>query len=1087
MNKFFVFICVLFSQTLLLAQSSSSCFSFVSLPADTSYAGSNGTSPNEVVFEDDNFQLRIDSFYQPNFVPSEYYAASVLDNPFGIVPDVGRGIFLGAVTVFFDSDLPVGIPSRTVFSIIDGGGEKSLLIDGRLLPKFERWEELDEVTAPNVRIRVLPNEAQPEITTVIIEGNYQSIGIGGNEQFVYEYCVQSAESNFCRISNLQVTPNGCVSDESYTVLVDFEYESEIEENFSFFVGDQLIDSFLLIDFPIEIELPYSSSNSSVLARVCVNGRSDCCASVEFRPPNCRDCSIVDVQLIPTECDSNGQYMMDVFVEARNGSETGFFIRDDVLDQTYGPFSYADSLVRVGPFFDILDIAQTLTVFDAEEEDCFIQKDIFPVCPPCYIEDVSFVPQACDDTGRFMLELIVTGGGSEAGYFVGYEGGIFGPFSYTNSSVMIGPIFSSRNAPAEIIVYDAVDSMTCFLDFIVPFGCEDVCDLSVVVEPRACDENGLFFLDLFVENTRPDTEYVLELNGLTIEVFNPQDSIITVGPFDGNIDAPYELSFFDVSNENCRFETRFLSPCFQSVCEELTISGQVSPCENNEFTIALSIENEEAGFTNFFIQVNETLLLGPYAYDSTGTEIEIGPFQHDEFSAFFITVIDVNDRQCRANVQLRAPNCAAQCAIDNLQLDVGEICRLDGRFPLFLSFDINNPIGNAYSIFIDNQFFGRYSYVNNPVTFPNFTLNGRDSATIAIVPGDNRACALRQMIVAPECSIDSSEVWPGDTNDDGIANHLDLLNIGLAYGATGPERFVQATNWAGQPAPRWSDSFSDELNYKHADANGDGLVFMDDIAVIQANYGETRESPGSTPGEDSNEVIATEGDPSIFVDLPEIGMLPSGAAFSVPVILGSENRSVESVYGIAFTIEYDANLIDPNQLRLSVPDSWLGDAEEDLLTIQKAYPDEGKIEIAISRTDGQSVTGYGVVALMSGIIVDLVGLRTTKVKVSKVRAIRPDNTIIPIYPDERSTIISDIDDLSSDAITVFPNPTNGVLSWTLPSSERVVNIELLNVQGKRIQQYTADASTIDISNFPEGIYFLRLQTTDGFHYTKVMKI
>lgn len=1083
MNKFFLFTCLIFAQTLLQAQSTSNCFPFASLSLDATYGNPDITESN--TFENDNFRVHIDSFYHPDLVPSSYFVATVLDNPFSISPDIGRGLFLGAVTASFQLQVPIETPIRTTFSIVDGGGSKSLSINGRLLPTFERWEELDDLGAQGVTIRVLPNQAQPEVATVVVEGDYESLSIGGEEQFLFEYCVQSATSDFCRVSNLQVTPQNCLNNETYTVLVDFEYENDIEEDFDFYIGEQLIGTFALENFPIEIELPYLIDDFPFRASVCLNGRTDCCATTQFRQPNCIACNITGLELMPTACDSNGQFMIDVLVSAQNGSETGYFIRDDVFDQLYGPFSYADSLVRVGPFSDILDIAQTITIFDAEDEECATVGDIPLVCPGCYFEDVSFEPQPCDDTGRFMLELIVTAGGSEEGYFVDYEGEIFGPFSYSDYSVMIGPILSSREMPAEIIVYDAIDS-TCFLDFILPFGCAPSCDLSVIVEPQSCDAEGLFFLDLFVQNARPEGDYVLFINGVDYGTFNAQDSIITVGPLDGNIDGYFELSFFEIANESCLYETRFLSPCFQNICEELSVETQISTCNDNEFEITLSIQNEELSFEEYFVQVNETIVLGPFEHTRPLSEIVIGPFQNNRFSSFFISVVDAQNRQCRANIELEAPNCATQCNVDNLQLDVGEICRADGRFPLFVSFDINNAIGTFYSIFVDEQLFGRYPYANNPITFPNFTLNGRDSAVIAIVPGDNEGCALRRTIAAPACSIDSSEVWPGDTNNDGIANHLDLLNIGLAYGATGPERFTQNIDWMAQNAPRWANFFPTGLNYKHADANGDGRIFETDVRVIEANYGNTRPLLEDAPGGDTDEVIATEGDPSIFVDLPETGMFPSGSAFSVPVILGSENRSVESVYGIAFTIEYDANLIDPNRLELSVPNSWLGDAEEDLLTIQKAYPDEGKIEIAITRTDGESVTGYGVVALMSGIIVDLVGLRTTKVKVSKVRAIRPDNTVIPIFPDERSTTITRTAEVTDKAIAVFPNPTTGELNWTLPSGERVLTVDLLSLQGKPLQQFSTTAK-INISNLPEGVYLLRLQTADGFYYQKVMKL
>ena len=59
------------------------------------------------------------------------------------------------------------------------------------------------------------------------------------------------------------------------------------------------------------------------------------------------------------------------------------------------------------------------------------------------------------------------------------------------------------------------------------------------------------------------------------------------------------------------------------------------------------------------------------------------------------------------------------------------------------------------------------------------------------------------------------VWPGDTNNDGIVNQVDVLPLGLFWASTGPARSDASMTWIGQPASPWTPE-----NSTYADANGD---------------------------------------------------------------------------------------------------------------------------------------------------------------------------------------------------------------------------------------------------------------------------
>lgn len=82
-----------------------------------------------------------------------------------------------------------------------------------------------------------------------------------------------------------------------------------------------------------------------------------------------------------------------------------------------------------------------------------------------------------------------------------------------------------------------------------------------------------------------------------------------------------------------------------------------------------------------------------------------------------------------------------------------------------------------------------------------------------------------------------QVHPGDLNNDGRVNAKDMHAINTHYGKIGFERVDKSTNWGEKTSAKWKYSHKD-VNAVYADANGDGIVNWDDLAVVTANLGKT---------------------------------------------------------------------------------------------------------------------------------------------------------------------------------------------------------------------------------------------------------
>ena len=80
----------------------------------------------------------------------------------------------------------------------------------------------------------------------------------------------------------------------------------------------------------------------------------------------------------------------------------------------------------------------------------------------------------------------------------------------------------------------------------------------------------------------------------------------------------------------------------------------------------------------------------------------------------------------------------------------------------------------------------------------------------------------------------STVYPGDTNNDGTVDELDILPIGVYFLEEGTSRSNASMVWEAQDVTSWP---SYPANY--ADCNGDGVVDEKDIIPIGVNWGQTR--------------------------------------------------------------------------------------------------------------------------------------------------------------------------------------------------------------------------------------------------------
>ncbi|MFK7971730.1 MAG: C25 family cysteine peptidase, partial [Bacteroidia bacterium] len=317
------------------------------------------------------------------------------------------------------------------------------------------------------------------------------------------------------------------------------------------------------------------------------------------------------------------------------------------------------------------------------------------------------------------------------------------------------------------------------------------------------------------------------------------------------------------------------------------------------------------------------------------------------------------------------------------------------------------------------------------------------------------------------------MWPGDTNDDQEVSVLDVLNVGLAFGQTGPTRANATLHWSPQYSDDWSTQTSAGTNLKHVDSNGDGLIDSSDVVAIGRNYAETYNKTGWGS--------FTVGGTPLTISHP--AQVNAGDQVSLGLELGTAAQPAAGVYGLAFSLSFDSAQVAAGSWQIDISNSWLGPADS-LLIFYKEIREEGKVDIAITRTDQAMVSGYGEIAQLDIVIIDDINKRW-------------DTEFSPLL--NQGTIIDNIGTRLpvSDAVetfvtptytsVVFPNPADESI-FLLPGDNTLSDIQLLSLDGRTVAfpSFVTDRYQFDLADIRPGIYILQFREGNSMQYVKVVK-
>lgn len=365
------------------------------------------------------------------------------------------------------------------------------------------------------------------------------------------------------------------------------------------------------------------------------------------------------------------------------------------------------------------------------------------------------------------------------------------------------------------------------------------------------------------------------------------------------------------------------------------------------------------------------------------------------------------------------------------------------------------------------------------------LNNLPSGSYSVTVTNNNGCsASSNTIIVSEPPQNVLCVWPGDADANGIVDNNDLLPIGLAYGETGSARTQQGIQWYAHPAQDWADTLPSGTNYKHIDCDGNGIINADDTLAIIQNFGLTHLKNSSQREWRMNA-------PALYVDLIPDTVL-AGETLVANLILGDINIPANDVYGLAFTINYNANVVDSAQTSVAFGSSWLGTVSEKI-SIAKDFPQNGEIKCAITRIDKNTRSGLGIIGQASFIITtdningkNELAYTDMKVWISDLTVIDNQGQILEINEGSDSTQVGfepvsvTEKPLSLNELIIQPNPATNEVFISVSDNLLSGTLTVIDTEGKIVfsKTITTHANKIHTANFANGVYFVKVISEKG---------
>ncbi len=390
--------------------------------------------------------------------------------------------------------------------------------------------------------------------------------------------------------------------------------------------------------------------------------------------------------------------------------------------------------------------------------------------------------------------------------------------------------------------------------------------------------------------------------------------------------------------------------------------------------------------------------------------------------------------------------------------------------------------------------------NTIIYIPDADFNGVDEFDIeyCTISGDCEIVKVDVNILDSnftDCLCLNSCVFEGDYNDDGVVNAKDALDLGLNIGEGGFDRTNDFTLfWTGQESSDWGHGqMSSNIDLKCGDGDGDGYIDFGDFDELEEHYGNIHNFVPNNVGQLSSLPIS-------FV--PQSTDVDSGEWMFIDIYVGNAANPALDFYGTSFTFNINPDVIDSSSVIFNIADNNWMSYESPLYEFYEV-PQDGQIDIAVSRISNASTDGIGLIGTLEFIIEEEVqGLKKRFSINSFTQELIAMTDIISVnekgqfkkHPKQSKviTINSGNDDIKEDLsskVDVYPNPTSSI--FTIDADNlNIDRVEIYDALGQKISSSTISQSykyEVDLTSVIQGVYFVKVFSQGEIITKKIQKI
>jgi len=381
--------------------------------------------------------------------------------------------------------------------------------------------------------------------------------------------------------------------------------------------------------------------------------------------------------------------------------------------------------------------------------------------------------------------------------------------------------------------------------------------------------------------------------------------------------------------------------------------------------------------------------------------------------------------------------------------------------------------------------------------PNDDFVGADDVVLRYFASGNNLPTYSTIVIVTEdsdvddCICVDDCVWPGDANGDGNVNIRDVLSIGRYIGSAGESRDESpyGETYEGVKVPNWDGEQTNGKSIGHADANGDGLVTIEDLQVVSDNYNDVNTLV-------STDLFGVKNVPFNFISGGDAGV---GEVKEIFISVGSNSSPVIDMSGVAFTINLPENNVDVNSVKFEFYEDNFFVKGAPYTSLTHVY-DNAIVEAAGIKTNGVGSTGNGIIGVLSFIVIeDAEGIRPAgrSSNSSNNDMIELTNIIFEDGAGRQYSVPSTFINLEIEkdepkvdqSFNIFPNPVNDNVTVESKNGTNIQSLQIRSVTGELIDTYNnvGQASrSINMSTLDMGMYIFSITNETETQSIKVIK-